>query len=397
MDRLLVSPLRRARSVGERAVVALATRSGALTASAVALGLFGSSTMTYMGGGTQTAWPHLFYVPVVAAAHRFRHAGALGAAVVAGLLAGPLMPLDAEAGISQSVSGWLVRLVFFVLTGQIVALLSHGSLESLSQAVADRGVKADLQRALQRDELRVVYQPFVELATGRTVGFEALVRWEHPERGTVAPLDFIPAAERTGAIVPIGLFVLRAAAEQLVTWRSAPGRADLKMAVNLSARQLEDDGLVADVASVLRNTGLPFGSLQLEVTETAVITDWRLAKTRLDDLRRLGITVAIDDFGAGHSSLTYLHRFEAGIIKIDRSFVAALEHDKHARGVAEAIVGLAANMGATTVAEGIETEGQADILRGVGCEIGQGFYYARPLSPEQITIAATPASSIQVA
>lgn len=368
-----------------RVVVAFATNNAAVAAAGIACALAASSAATYAAGGTRTAMPHLVYVPIAMAAARFRALGALVVAMAAGLLLGPMMPLDVAAGTVQPVYGWLTRLFFFVLVGQTVAVLCHRSLTSLSEALTDLRAKAQLEVALARSEFKVVYQPLVELETGRIVGVEALVRWEHPRRGEVPPDMFIGAAERTGVIVDIGLYVLREASSQVARWRATIAAAsELKIAVNLSARQLDDDNLPNKVAAVLAETGLPPGALQLEVTETAVITDVAAATSQVQELRNLGIAIAVDDFGTGESSLAYLHRFRADVIKIDRVFVQALDDHDQARALAAGVIGLAASLGATTVAEGIETAAQAEAVRALGCRIGQGYHFARPSGPDQI-------------
>ena len=375
----------------QRLLIALATRSKLLSVLAIIAGLTSATTVTYVAGGTHTAMPHLFYLPVVAAASRFREAGALVVAVVAGLLVGPLMPLDVGSRTAQAPLGWLIRMAFLVIIGQTVALLSHRSLGGFSRALADHRTRLELEQALRRGELQVVYQPLYALADGRLVGAEALLRWHHPRRGLIAPDAFIAAAERTGLIVPIGLHVLRQAVSQLSAWRSLPDGGGVKVAVNVSARQLEDDALLDQVADILAATGVPAEALQLEVTETAIVTDLAGVTRRLQQLRDTGIAIAIDDFGTGQSSLAYLHRFPADVVKIDRSFVAGLEQDGQARAVASAVVRLALEVGATTVAEGIETQQQADTLRSLGCHVAQGYFYGRPDGADAILALLAPA------
>ncbi len=370
---------------GQRMAVASADWSSWASSLGLAVGLGAVWLATYAAGGTHTVMPHLFYAPVVIAATRFNHFGALVAALGAGVLAGPLMPLNVAAGTHQQPLGWLLRMAFFVLIGQTVAVFSNRSLSELSTVVADVRRGAELEAALERQEFRLVYQPLYDLGSGAVVGVEALVRWQHPERGTVTPDGFIEAAERTGAILPLGRWVLREAVQQLAGWHATtPAGRHLKVAVNLSARQLEDDGLTDHVVAVLRDSQLPPSALQLEVTETALITDLDMASTRLRQLQALGVGIAIDDFGTGQSSLSYLHRFHADVVKIDRSFVREVQHDAHARAVAEGVVRLSTALGALTVAEGIETQGQADIMQALGCDIGQGYWFARPGEPEAI-------------
>ncbi|HWT26154.1 MAG TPA: EAL domain-containing protein, partial [Solirubrobacteraceae bacterium] len=238
----------------------------------------------------------------------------------------------------------------------------------------------ELHRALERSELVLHYQPQVSLGGGAPTGVEALVRWEHPERGMVPPGDFIPLAEASGLIVPIGRWVLREACEQLARWTAAGGRmAALSMGVNLSARQLADADLVDDVARILAETGVDPARVCLEITETAVLDDVELAGERLTALKALGVKLAIDDFGTGYSSLSQLGRFPVDVLKIDRSFVRAMDDgggQARGRGVVAAVITLAGAMGLEPVAEGVEREAQAKVLRALGCPSAQGFLFS---------------------
>ena len=254
----------------------------------------------------------------------------------------------------------------------------------------------ELHRALERSELVLHYQPQVPLGGGAPTGVEALVRWEHPDRGLVPPGDFIPVAEDSGLIVPIGRWVLREACEQLARWTEAGGRlAALEVGVNLSARQLAHPGLVDDVATILEETGAEPGRVCLEITETAVLDDVELAGERLAALKALGVRLAIDDFGTGYSSLSQLGRFPVDVLKIDRSFVQAMgEAAAHprGRGVVAAVITLASAMGLVPVAEGVEREAQAEVLRALGCPCAQGFLFsaARTAADVERMILAEP-------
>lgn len=239
----------------------------------------------------------------------------------------------------------------------------------------------DLERALERGELEVHYQPQVELASGRVTRLEALLRWHHPQRGAVSPAVFIPRAEATGAIIAIGDFVLQSACRQLRRWRDR-GLGDLSVAVNLSTVQLYQADLVARVRRALEESGLPAPALELEITETGIMQDLEMAREVMQDLRALGVRLSVDDFGTGYSSLAYLTRLPVQTLKLDRSFVADLEGSGEGRKVAEAVLGLAESLSLEVVAEGIETTAQADWLRQRACALGQGFLYARPLPPE---------------
>ena len=250
--------------------------------------------------------------------------------------------------------------------------------EMLAGLVQRLELEADLRLALTRDELTLHYQPTVDLRTGEIVGFEALVRWHHPTRGLVSPLDFIGIAEATGLIVPLGRWVLTEACRQAVAWGAGRTRR-LKMAVNVSVRQFEHGDLSAMVAEVLAATGMPVDQLCLEMTESVLLTDTDENLTQLQRLKALGVTLAMDDFGTGYSSLAYLRRYPMDILKIDRSFVDRLGGDREDEALVRTIVRLGRNLGMTTVAEGIEDAAQLATLRELGCDLAQGFFLSRPL------------------
>ena len=236
-------------------------------------------------------------------------------------------------------------------------------------------LKADMSRALEAGEFVPHYQPVVSLAHGRAVGVEALVRWEHPQRGRLAPIAFIELAEESGSIIDIGRVVLRQACADAVTW---PG--SLGLSVNLSARQLQDAHLVADVADVLRDTGLAPQRLTLEITESVLVADPDAAAAVLGQLKALGVSVALDDFGTGYSSLSYLNRFPVDTLKIDKSFIDALAlGGTNEAALLQAIVGLGRTLELNVVAEGIEDADQLAVLQALGCGLGQGYLFARPM------------------
>jgi len=239
-------------------------------------------------------------------------------------------------------------------------------------------LEADLRVALERAELTLHYQPTVDLRTGEIVGFEALVRWQHPTRGMIPPLDFIGIAEATGLIVPLGRWVLAEACRQAVAWGAGRTRR-LKMAVNVSVRQFEHGDLSAMVAEVLAETGMPVDQLCLEMTESVLLTDTDENLTQLQRLKALGVTLAMDDFGTGYSSLAYLRRYPMDILKIDRSFVDRLGGDREDEALVRTIVRLGRNLGMITVAEGIEDAAQLAILQDLGCDLAQGYFLSRPL------------------
>ncbi len=252
-------------------------------------------------------------------------------------------------------------------------------------AIERAHLERSLRNAVQRDELALRYQPTIDLESGAVIGFEALIRWEHPERGLLSPGKFIPLAEETGIIVPLGRWVLRTACAQLRTWqRTDPQRyAGLSVAVNLSARQLERPGVVADVRYALEHTGLDPRLLVLELTESMLLGGEELLG-RLVELRALGVRLAVDDFGTGYSSLAYLRQFPIDILKIDRSFVAGIVSRHADATLAATIIELGRMLELTTVAEGIEEPEQLELLRSLGCRVGQGFLIAEPLAADEV-------------
>ncbi|HEX2026983.1 MAG TPA: EAL domain-containing protein [Nitriliruptorales bacterium] len=251
--------------------------------------------------------------------------------------------------------------------------------------VARVRLEEDLKRALEYNQLVVHYQPTMSLDTGTLTGFEALVRWQHPTRGLVPPDEFIPLAEETGVIVPLGRWVLTQACRQAKSWQDRfPAAARLSMSVNLSPRQFLHPQLVEEVAAVLRETGLEPGSLILEITEGMMMEDADGTVATLHDLKRLGVRISVDDFGTGYSSLGYLRRFPVDILKIDRSFISDVAGGPEASGLTHAIVKMGNALGLVTLAEGIEKVEQLNILGRLGCRLGQGFYFGRPLPLELI-------------
>jgi diguanylate cyclase (GGDEF)-like protein/PAS domain S-box-containing protein len=238
-------------------------------------------------------------------------------------------------------------------------------------------LRAELQRAIESNQLEVHYQPVVRLGQREVSGVEALLRWNHPTRGNIPPLQFIPLAEETGLIIPIGRWVLNAACREGVDLqRRFPREEPLGISVNLSVRQLQSDTIVADVREALETSGLPASSLVLEITESVMMADTELAVARLYALKELGVRLAMDDFGTGYSSLSYLGRFPVDILKMDRSFLA---EDKN-EPLAAAVIALGESLALDVVAEGIEYDEQAASLRELGCDLGQGFLFARPMA-----------------
>jgi EAL domain-containing protein (putative c-di-GMP-specific phosphodiesterase class I) len=244
----------------------------------------------------------------------------------------------------------------------------------------------DLRRAIDREELRVDYQPIVSLDNGQLAGFEALIRWQHPERGFINPADFIPLAEDTGLIVPLGLWILKKACQQLCQWQwQSPANRSLFMSVNLSGKQVAVPSLVSDISEILEETHIEPRHLKLEIPESAVMENAEMAARLLKRLKALGVQLSIDDFGTGYSSLSYLHRFPVNTLKIDRSFVGRIGEAAENIEIVRTVVSLAENMGMEVVAEGVETLSQLMQLRKLKCQYGQGYLFSRPVDAESVS------------
>ena len=242
----------------------------------------------------------------------------------------------------------------------------------------------DLRTAIDTAQLGVVYQPQIDLVTGQMVAVEALIRWNHPVHGSVPPDSFIPLAENSGLIAELTSYVLDTALTELARWRAA-GHC-LRLSVNLSARHLSDLALPPQVTAALARHHIPPAALVLEVTETGILSDPARADVVIGELRALGVTISVDDYGTGNASLSYLKRMEIDELKVDRSFVSNMEHDHHDFVIVKSTIALARDLGLRIVAEGIEDEETAVALRELGCEIGQGYHLGRPTTPEQILI-----------
>jgi EAL domain-containing protein (putative c-di-GMP-specific phosphodiesterase class I) len=260
-------------------------------------------------------------------------------------------------------------------------------------ALTRLALKGDLERAVERGEFRLLYQPIVELSTGEPVGVEALVRWDHPRRGLIMPSEFIPIAEETGVIVALGRWVLEEACRQARRWESARPDAPPTVSVNVSGRQVADGTLASDLSAVLASSGLDPARLILEFTEGVLMHDTELTVGTLRDLKLLGVRLAIDDFGTGFSSLNYLRLFPVDILKVDGSFVAGLSTSLSQRAVVQAILTLARTLHLEAVAEGIEDAAQLAALRELGATRGQGFYFAPALMADEVTALLGPQSA----
>jgi diguanylate cyclase (GGDEF)-like protein/PAS domain S-box-containing protein len=255
-----------------------------------------------------------------------------------------------------------------------------------AEAIRRIELESQLRTAIDKSQFVLHYQPTIDLKTGRLTGVEALVRWQHPKRGLVPPLEFIPLAEESGLIVPLGLWTIQEACRQVRDWqREIPADEPICVNVNLSARQLRDPNIVHDIADVLDDTGLLPSRLILEITESVLMTDTAATLTRLFQLKSLGVRLAVDDFGTGYSSFAYLRRFPFDILKIDKSFVDGVATEPTAGALVDAMIRIGKTLRLETVAEGIEQVEQADRLRALDCDIGQGYYFSRPLPKDAIT------------
>ena len=239
-----------------------------------------------------------------------------------------------------------------------------------------------LRRALERNEFFLHYQAKLDLHTRRITGVEALIRWQHPDLGIVPPVQFIPLAEETGLIVPIGRWVLNTTCAQNVAWQRE-GLPPLCMAINLSARQFADEDLLKDIAAALENSGMKPELLELELTESMVIQNAERAGKVLAEIKKMGARLAIDDFGVGYSSLTHLKRFPIDTLKVDRSFIRDLLQDPEDKAITEAIIAMGKSLNLTVVAEGVETLEQQTFLQDHGCDEMQGFYFSKPIAGDQ--------------
>jgi predicted signal transduction protein with EAL and GGDEF domain len=244
-------------------------------------------------------------------------------------------------------------------------------------------METDLRGACEREEFFIQYQAIVSLDDFGVRGFEALVRWQHPERGVISPLDFIPVAEESGQVVAIGQWALKEACRQMHEWQEQfPSDPPLFISVNLSSRQFTEPNLIDQVKEILEETGLAARSLKLEITESVVMENIDTATEMLKQLRALGVQLSIDDFGTGYSSLSYLHRFPIDTLKVDRSFVMRMADNNENSEIVRTILMLAQNLGMDVVAEGVETREQLALLRKLGCEYGQGYLFSKPVGPD---------------
>jgi EAL domain-containing protein (putative c-di-GMP-specific phosphodiesterase class I) len=253
-----------------------------------------------------------------------------------------------------------------------------------TKAVALLQLEADMKRAVAEQEWKVYFQPILSMASGQISGVEALVRWNHPKRGLLLPMEFIHEAEDVGLIIPIGEFVLRTACLQAKAWQDA-GYSNLWVSVNLSGRQFQDHNLVQKVSQILAETRLPSECLRLEVTETVAMQDLNYSIEVLNELNGLGVQVFLDDFGNGYSSLSYLKRFPLRALKIDQSFIQDIMVNKNSEAITIAIIAMARSLGLDVIAEGVENNDQNTFLKGIFCDQVQGFLFSEPLPGKELT------------
>ncbi len=241
-----------------------------------------------------------------------------------------------------------------------------------------------IHKALDNKEFHLVYQPQINLRTGEIVGVEALLRWNHPEHGSISPAEFIPFAEESGLIIDIGLWVIKTACAELSRWRSA-GLPEIKMAINISARQLMEDNIVEDIVNIMKDYDLPGHCVELEITENAIMSDMDSVIRKLKELSNNDISISIDDFGTGYSSLSYLHKLPIQTLKIDRIFLKESRINNSDNTIINTIVAMAKGLNLNVIAEGVETQAQLDYLREIDCSEAQGFLFGKPLPADVIS------------
>jgi EAL domain-containing protein (putative c-di-GMP-specific phosphodiesterase class I) len=330
-------------------------------------------------GGAPDVLMHAFYLPIIYASVRFGRRGGWVTALAAGSLAGPLTPLAVD-GSPQPMSQWAIRLGFFVAVSAGVSWLARQDARPLDVMLGDVRWMFRIRDALRRGALTAHYQPIADLRSGAQIGVEALCRWPDGRGGFHSPGEFIPAAERSGVIAALDRYMVAAVTAQAASWAGDSATPPL-VTVNVSAAELTDRDFIDHLAQLCADLDLDPTLLCLEITETAIVANRDRARDALTAARRLGATIALDDFGTGESSLAFLRTFPIDIIKIDQSFVSAIEHDTTARDLVAAILAMARVLGAATIAEGIETSGQLDALRDLGCDMGQGWLLGRPAPP----------------
>jgi EAL domain-containing protein (putative c-di-GMP-specific phosphodiesterase class I) len=382
-------PDRWSERVSTRVLAVTVERRTAVAAALIVALLTVGYVSTYVFGGAHSVPPHFFYVPILFAGLRFGLVGAIPTAIASAILAGPLMPAEVALGTHQSFSDWAVRGAFFVAIGATLPAMMRRGTTTIQQERRNLRIEMEMRRALAHGEFMLFYQPIVDLNDGHIVGAEALLRWQHPERGLLLPEDFITDVERIGSIAN---WMLREAATTATRWRTTYRLDGFQISVNVSAQDLAQPDFVTQIRNALQAAQLDPKHLCLEVTESSVIDDIDSVAIRLQVLRSIGIKIAIDDFGTGHATLSYLQQLPIDVIKIDRSFVGDLGTRRNGGAIVASMLQLAHRVGAICVAEGVETETQSAALSRNGCPFAQGFLFSRPIPAaefEQLLAEAT--------
>lgn len=353
----------------------------------VTLALSWVSTSAF--GGTASVPPHAFYVPIMIAGLRFGAAGALGASLASTLLAGPMSYAEVASRTPQPLSDWAVRGVFFVLVGQALTAMVGLRTAGLHAELEDLRATRRLWAALDGDRFSLRYQPIVSLRRGgRVVGAEALVRLEEPDGVTVGPDQFVPEAERTGMIRAIGAWVLLEACRQCARWRDEGLLEEgFRLHVNVSPLELDSATFVEQVQDTLRASDLDPGMLCIEITEHAIAQDSERFLDTLHQLHRLGVSLALDDYGTGHAGLGQLQRLPVDVVKVDQSFVTGLDERRDRAVITQHVTSLARSLGLVTIAEGVERAQEAAAVERLGCDLVQGYHFGRPMGADQFTLA----------
>lgn len=363
----------------------LATSSGrAITV--IAAGLVASWGLTMLLGGAQHVVPHFYYAPILFTAVRFGAPPTLVVALLSGILAGPFTPLDVMTDVAQETDRWLTRLAFFLTIGVGMSALVRPSLPSISEELARRRDERRIREGITRGEFLLRYQPIVSLESGRLTGVEALVRWQHPERGELAPEAFLPAAEATGAIHDLGALVFDTACRQAARWRELADAAGVEppcVAINLSVRELDRPELIRRVRDTMVQYQVEPSQICLELTESVLVEDVEVSTAQLAGLKTLGVRLAVDDFGTGYSSLSAVHRFPVDVLKIDRSFLADIT-DTTTVSLLGGLQLFAWSLGLDTIVEGVETEAQRELLLELGYTSAQGYLFSWPLTSQAV-------------
>ncbi|MEX2293043.1 MAG: EAL domain-containing protein [Acidimicrobiales bacterium] len=350
-------------------------RDASVAVALIAVQLVAAFALTWALGGTAHVPPHWFYFPILFAALRFGVIGGVTTALMAAMLAGPLVPADVVSRTPQPLSDWSVRSAFFVAIGVALPTMMRLGTSTIQETRRRSRSEDDIQRGLDRNEFVLHYQPIVSLRSGRIVGAEALLRWQHPTRGLLTPDAFIDDVERLGSVAG---WVIAEAATAAARLRRDRDLHQFTVSVNVSAQNLAQPDFVAQIRTALRAAQLAPQHLCIELTETTLVDDLESIGARLQVLRSLGTRVSIDDFGTGHSTLSYVRQLPIDVIKIDQSFVRDLGPEGRSVAIVDSVAGLARDLDAVCVAEGVETEDQREALLGRGIQFGQGYLFARP-------------------